>query len=72
MVDLNGWISAETPPEVPDMYLVCVSNTICLRYEKEVVKVMSYHPDTGWGGVDSFANVVYWQNLPSLPVEFME
>lgn len=67
MTDLKGWISTETPPEVPDMYLVCVSNTVCFQHEKEVVKVMSYHPETGWGGWNSFANVVCWRHIPELP-----
>lgn len=68
----KGWISANTPPEIPDMYLVCVSNTICFQHEKEVVKVMSYNSMTGWGGIDCFANVVYWRPIPDLPDEVME
>lgn len=72
MTNSNGWISAKTPPEVPDMYLVCIFNTICFQHQKEIVKVMSYNPMTGWGSLNNFGQVVYWRPIPDLPDELLE
>ena len=61
----NGWISVDDAlPTKPDVYTVYCPNNICFQSKKEMIQVVSFHPDIGW---NSSYLITHWQPLPEFP-----